>query len=160
MKKATAPGFSPELGDRIAVAIEKAGGVIAVGRALEVSKDTPARWRDGESKISLHHAARLAEVADVDPAWLAFGVPGSAGADPDIARPDTARPDTAALDDFSLVEQAAETVIEIAASLGQDMDPPRLARTIRERAQRLARERASATGIPAGTSLTGNRNRG
>lgn len=155
MKKATAPGFSPELGDRIAVAIEKAGGVIAVGRALEVSKDTPARWRDGESKISLHHAARLAEIADVDPAWLAFGVSGS-----DTAQPGTARPDTAALDDFSLVEQAAETVIEIAASLGQDMDPPRLARTIRERAQRLARERASATGIPAGTPLTGNRNRG
>ena len=126
MTKATAPGYTPELGARIARAIDAAGGVLAVGRALDVSKDTPGRWRDGESKISLHHVIRLAEVAGVDPVWLAFG--------------GTAAPHPAA-EAMGAVEEAAETVIEIAVSLGGDVDPKRLARTIRQRAERLAQDR-------------------
>jgi len=133
MTKATAPGYSGELGIRIATAIERAGGVIAVGRMLDVSKDTPGRWRDGESKISLHQITRLAEIADVDPAWLAFG---EERAVPSVRS------------DMEVVEEVAETVIEIAVSLGGDIDPKRLARTIRRRAERLVHD-------PAGIALAG-----
>lgn len=141
MKNTTASGFTPELGQRIARAIERAGGVIAVGRALEVSKDTPARWRDGESKISLHHIARLAEISGTDPAWLAFGQDAPGGAE---------------IGDFDLVEEAAETVIEIAVSLDKAIDPARLAHTIRLRAQRLVQERNT----DLAEALTRNRKRG
>lgn len=141
MGKATAPGYSAELGARISRAIDKAGGVIAVGRALDVSKDTPGRWRDGESKISLHQITRLAEIAGVCPVWLAFGERDSA---------------PSGASDFALVEEAAETVIEIAVSLKGEIDPKRLARTIRQRAERLSLDREGTKT----SALTSGRNRG
>ena len=70
---ATAKGYTPAFGRRISYAIACAGGVLNTSRKLEVNKDTPARWRDGETKISLFHVHELARAAGVNPSWLAFG---------------------------------------------------------------------------------------
>lgn len=139
MAKGQADGYSEALGQRLSHAIERGGGVLAVAKALEVSKDTPARWRDGLSKISLYHCERLAEIADVDPAWLAFG----------------SDPNRLAVD-YDLVQEAAETVIEVAAGLGKEIDATALARTIRSRAERLAQDRQREHA----TLLTPSLNRG
>lgn len=136
-----APGYTEALGARLAQAIDQGGGVLAVARALEVSKDTPARWRDGRSKISLHDLTRIAAIAGMDPIWLAFGAPVSTDGI-----------------DYDLVQEAAETVIEVTISLGQPIDPGVLARTIRERAERLARDLRNQGATPG--TLTSQRQRG
>lgn len=69
----TAPGFTPELGERIQQAIAALGGLMAASRILGRTKDTLAKWRDGGSKISLHDLTELASAAGLDPVWLAFG---------------------------------------------------------------------------------------
>lgn len=69
----SAPGYTPQLGDRIQHAISVLGGLMAASRALGRTKDTLAKWRDGVSKISLHDLTALADAAGLDPVWLAFG---------------------------------------------------------------------------------------
>lgn len=140
MSKGCAAGYTEAFGERLSLAIERAGGVLAVARALEVSKDTPGRWRDGASKISLHDVERLAEISELDPSWLAFGVD-------DLDR----------RIDYGVVQEAAETVIEIAIGLGQSIDPSALARTIRERSERLARERPAIDATLLTSKQTGGR---
>lgn len=89
-KKGTAPGFSPELGNRIQHAIDRLGGIMAASRTLGRSKDAIAKWRDGVSKISLADIAELATAAKIDPVWLAFG-DGAAGVRPDSVPLDAIR---------------------------------------------------------------------
>ena len=74
-KKGTAPGFTPELGQRIAGAIEALGGITKAAKTLGRTKETLANWRDGVFKISLNDVTELAEAAGIDPAQLAFGSP-------------------------------------------------------------------------------------
>lgn len=71
--KTVTAGYSAELGSRLALAIERAGGVGRAASQLEVTRETVGRWRDGGSPITLHKITRLAEIADVSPIWLAFG---------------------------------------------------------------------------------------
>lgn len=79
VEKGSAPGFSPELGERIALAIRDAGGMMAACRKLDRSKDTLSNWRDGVTKIFLHDIIELAAAAECDPVWLAFGYETPAG---------------------------------------------------------------------------------
>lgn len=72
-EKGTAPGYTPEFGQRLQIAIDKIGGTMAATRVLGKTKDTIGKWRDGVSKISLHDLSELAGAAGVDPIWLAFG---------------------------------------------------------------------------------------
>jgi hypothetical protein len=139
MSKGKAPGFTPELGERLRIAIEAAGGVLAVAKTLEVHKDTPGRWRDGQSKISLHQLEQLAQVSGVDHCWLAFG---------EIAGLSNSH--------FDLVQDTVEMVIEVALGLGKDIEPSVLAKAVRDRLERLSRD----PGQSNTTVLTRDRNNG
>lgn len=89
-KKGSAPGFTPELGNRLHHAIEELGGLMAASRKLQRSKDALAKWRDGVSKVSLADLVELAVAAKVDPVWLAFG-DGVVGHQPYTVPVDTIR---------------------------------------------------------------------
>lgn len=89
-KKGTAPGWTPELGRRIAGAIELLGGPTQAARTTGRTKETLANWRDGVFKISLHDVTELAAAVGMDPAELAFGSPAAAPA-PDTVPLDAIR---------------------------------------------------------------------
>jgi len=76
-RKGTAPGWTPELGQRIAGAIDALGGPTKAAKSLNRTKETLANWRDGVFKISLNDITELAEAAGIDPAQLAFGDRGT-----------------------------------------------------------------------------------
>ncbi len=119
---ATAKGYTPAFGRRISHAIACAGGVLNTSRKLEVNKDTPARWRDGETKISLYHVHELARVAGVNPSWLAFGESTPSGEASSSITPE-------------LVEQAALEVLLNVQTDSAVPDAEVTAATIRARLQ-------------------------
>lgn len=84
-KGGAAPGYTRELGRRIAQAIEAAGGPMAASQALDRDVDTLIGWRDGTAAIALHDVCALAEAAHVNRVWLAFG-------DDETARPSATVP--------------------------------------------------------------------
>ncbi|EDP62282.1 hypothetical protein BAL199_19713 [alpha proteobacterium BAL199] len=69
----TVPGYTPEFGQRVAKAIDVAGGAMVVSRKLRQSEETLIGWRDGALAIALHELCALADASGLDQVWLAFG---------------------------------------------------------------------------------------
>ncbi|MBF0251145.1 MAG: hypothetical protein HQL35_11015 [Alphaproteobacteria bacterium] len=67
------PGYTPELGTRIAQAIEGVGGLKAAARIVGVSDESLAQWRDGRARPSFFGLQHLASAAGVSMDWLATG---------------------------------------------------------------------------------------
>ncbi len=96
---------------------------------IGVAKGTPGRWARGESRMSLDDAAKMCVAADVSLEWLAFGGPLRNRGD---------------WLEAGAVFDSAELVLEVARGLDRPVDPSKLARTIRDRAAHLTRDRQSA----------------
>ncbi len=67
------PGYTPELGTRIAHAIERIGGLKIAAGIINVSEDSLAQWRDGKARPSFFGLSQLAKEASVSLDWLADG---------------------------------------------------------------------------------------
>lgn len=114
------------------------GGQERVAERIGVAKGTPGRWVRGESRMSLDDAAELCAAADVSLEWLAYGGPLRNRAD---------------WLEAGAVYESAELVLEVARDLDRPVDPGLLARTIRDRAANLTRDRHAAGDVrpePAG----------
>lgn len=69
----TVPGFTLELGQRLAKAIDAAGGVLVASRKLGLAEEVLAGWCDGTRPITLHELCALADASGLNQVWLAFG---------------------------------------------------------------------------------------
>lgn len=67
------PTYTPEVGSRIADAIDAVGGLRAAAKFAGVSEDSLASWRDGKTRPSFFGLLGLATAADVSLDWLATG---------------------------------------------------------------------------------------
>lgn len=134
-----APGGErvPGLGDRLRQVYGMLGGQERVAERIGVAKGTPGRWARGESRMSLEDAARLCAAAGVSLEWLAYGGPLHTGGNDWL--------------EAGAVYDSAELILEVAKELEQPVDPVILARTIRDRAATLTRDRHSHRSDPAPT---------
>jgi hypothetical protein len=67
------PGYTPELGSRIATAIDRAGGLRSAASSIGVSEDSLAQWRDGKARPSFFGISKLSQLASVSVDWIATG---------------------------------------------------------------------------------------
>jgi transcriptional regulator with XRE-family HTH domain len=67
------PGYTPELGSRIAIAIDRAGGLRNSAGAIGISEDSLAQWRDGKARPSFFGIRELSQLANVSIDWIATG---------------------------------------------------------------------------------------
>lgn len=72
-KSADVPSYTAELGTRIALAIERVGGVRTAAKFAGASEDTLANWRDGKARPSFFGMQGLANAAKIRLEWLANG---------------------------------------------------------------------------------------
>lgn len=135
---AGAPVFG--LGERLRRVYGMLGGQERVAELIGVAKGTPGRWARGESRMSLDDAARLCGAADVSLEWLAYGGPLRSGRSEWL--------------EAGAVVDSAELVIELARELEQPVESTKLARTIRDRAASLTRERHAMSAALASSPNT------
>ncbi len=69
------PGWSPEVGTRIAHVIEQIGGLTRASEILEIKAETIANWRDGRSRAPLFSMQMLVDRAGTNLDWLLTGRP-------------------------------------------------------------------------------------
>jgi phage repressor protein C with HTH and peptisase S24 domain len=67
------PGWSPELGTRIASIIEAVGGPGKASALIDVKPEQISKWRDGKARAPFLALATLAKIAGVSLDWIATG---------------------------------------------------------------------------------------
>lgn len=67
------PGWTPEIGIRIALIIERFGGLKAAAEFLNTKAETVASWRDGKTRAPLFSIQALSEKAGFTLDWLVSG---------------------------------------------------------------------------------------
>lgn len=67
------PGFSAELGTRIAQLYERVGGQMAASRIVGITDEQLGKWKSGKAKMPFWAAAMLCERAGASLDWLARG---------------------------------------------------------------------------------------